>query len=408
MWDIRQYGAVGDGKTVDTAALQAAIDACGTAGGGRVLLSQGEYLTSTIRLRSGVELHFADAARLIGAPDKEAYAGPVDEPKNRWLHALIVGEDLHDIAITGHGTIDGNKVRDPQGEEKMRGPHTVLLRRCKNVTLQDTTLRHSGNYAFLFYACEGVNVLNARFEGGWDGVHCRDLDGHWNKQIRISGCQFHTGDDSIAGSGMEDCLIEDCVINSSCNGVRLIGPARRWTLTRCKFIGPGEFPHITGNRYNMLAGLNLQPSAWGSRPGPLEDIRVTDVTMENVLCAFHIVVRPGNTADRLLFERVKATLAGAGQAASSVESWGDKTFSDIVFRDVEIECNGGGGEEEAQMAVAKPGLDARRLPAWGFYARNVKQLTLDRVRLTALKPDKRPAILVENVDQMRLQPPAST
>lgn len=401
MIDVRQQGAAGDGTTVDTVALQAAIDACGRAGGGRVVLPAGRYLSATLRLASGVELHLAEGARLVGVPDPAAYTGPADDPTNRWLHALIIGEDVADVAITGPGTVDGNNVRDPRGEERMRGPHTVLLRRCRNVRLADVTFRDSANYAFLFYATEGVRVEDVTFEGGWDGVHYRELDGVWNRDVTLRRCRFYTGDDSIAGSGVEDCVIDECVINSSCNGVRLIGPARRWTMTNCRFFGPGRFPHITQDRHNMLVGLNLQPSAWDARPGPLEDVVVRDVVMTDVLAAFHVVTHAGNTAERLTFERVSATVTG-DQHASSVEAWGERTFADVTFRDVAIAYPGGASTAATERPIHQPGVGSRPLPVWGFYARHLASLTLDRVALTAQTPDARPAFRADDVARLRL------
>ncbi|MHB8900571.1 MAG: glycoside hydrolase family 28 protein, partial [Thermoguttaceae bacterium] len=265
LFDVRSFGALGDGKTIDTRAIQSAIDACGKAGGGRVLLPQGSYLSATVRLRSGVDFHLAQGARLVGIADPEAYGGFDADTwgKTRWNHGLIVGEGLHDISITGAGQIDGNKVFDPRGEEKMRGPHAVLLADCRNVTLCGVTLHEAANYALLFYGSSKVLVDGVTFEGGWDGVHFRGKPDAWNHDVRITGCKFYTGDDSIAGHYVEDGVVENCVVNSSCNGVRLIGPARRLTFSRCEFFGPGKFEHRTSrdlHRTNMLAALCIQPS----------------------------------------------------------------------------------------------------------------------------------------------------
>ncbi|MBN2475756.1 MAG: right-handed parallel beta-helix repeat-containing protein [Pirellulales bacterium] len=405
-FDVRAHGARGDGQTLDTAAIQQAIVACGEAGGGRVLLPAGEYLSGTLRLQSGVELHLAEGARLVGTTELDAYGGFETEegtpplPQSRWHRGLIVGEHLHDIAFTGAGVIDGNKVFDPRGEEKMRGPHTILLGHCRGVSLRDLTLRDSANYAFFFLHSQEVRVENATFEGGWDGVHFRGSPDAWNRDVRITDCRFFTGDDSIAGHYLEDAAVENCTINSSCNGVRLIGPARRLSFSRCEFYGPGKFEHRTGGRTNMLAALCLQPSAWDKQPGPLEDVRASDLTMRNVSCAFHVVTRPGNTARRLTFERVRAT--GVYRAAASVESWGEPTFDDVVFREVELQYQGGGAAADAQPPVRRPGVDARKLPAWGFYLRGVQGLTLDRVRLTTQEPDQRPVLIADGVGRLRL------
>ena len=114
IYDIRTYGAVPDGTTLNTAAIQSAIDACGAAGGGTVLISGGTYLTGTVELRTGVELHIDAAARLLGSPDCADYPEKdrrhVDRRKlpRHQSASLIFAEECERIAITGRGTIDAN------------------------------------------------------------------------------------------------------------------------------------------------------------------------------------------------------------------------------------------------------------------------------------------------------------
>ena len=411
--DVRARGAKGDGVTDDTQAVQLAIETCGDAGGGRVLFPNGRYLCGSVRLRSNVELHLAKGARVIGTTDLDAYLGfkSGDWGKSRWNRGLIVGEGLENIAITGKGMIDGNKVFDPKGEARMRGPHTILLSDCRNVTLEGVTIRDSANYAFFFYASKKVRVRNATFEGGWDGVHFRGNLDRWNQDVRITDCRFFTGDDCIAGHYIKDGVVESCVINSSCNGVRLIGPAQGLTFKHCRFEGPGKFEHRTPqnlHRTNMLAGILLQPSAWTPTPGPLEDVLISDITMRNVACALHVSIREGNTVDRLTFENITAT--DVYSSAVSFESWIDKPIGEVAVREMNVEYTPNavidprlGKKPVVQDPIRKPGVGVwnRKLPVWGIYGRHIEHLHLDRVTLkTSDQKDARPVILAEDVREL--------
>lgn len=307
---------------------------------------------------------------------------------------------MENVSFSGGGIIDGNNVFDPNGEEKQRGPHLILLRRCRNVTLRDLTLRHAANYAFLFYACQSVRVENARFEGGWDGIHFRDLGGNWNRDLRVSDCTFLTGDDAIAGACIEDATIEDCFINSACNGLRLIGPARRFELARCRFQGPGVYPHRLKNRFNMLAALLVQPGAWEPWPGPLEGLYFHDLEMRGVACAFQVALKlPNNSACDITFERIHATTNGPTEAAASVESWTEEPLHEITCRDIFIEASG--GESAREWPVEAPGHGLRALPAWGFYARNVSDLEVERVQLQTRARDEREMLRFDEVAGLR-------
>ncbi len=421
VFDVRAYGARGHGDSADTQAIQDAIDACHAAGGGRVVFPAGTYQSGTVRLRDHVTIHLERGAHLIGTADLTSYSGfKTGSLRNsRWNRGLIVGENLEEIAITGAGLIDGNKVFDPQGEENMRGPHTILLKECRGVALRDVTIRDSANYAFLFYACTNVRVEDATFEGGWDGVHFRGLDfrdgqARWNRGVLIRHCQFFTGDDCIAGHYIEDAVVEDCVINSSCNGVRVIGPAKRLTFQRCEIFGPGRFEHRTSqqlHRTNMLAGLLIQPSAWTPTPGPLEDVHISDVTMRNVACALHVSIRQGNTAGRITVERLKAT--DVYSQALSVESWTDEAVGQVTLEDIDIAYTPDAfndprmeGKPQVQVPIHQPGVGVwgRKLPVWGVYGRNIRQLQLNRVRMTTNDlEDTRPVVRVDDVERLRLK-----
>jgi hypothetical protein len=406
VFDIRDYGAAGDGVTLDTPAIHKAVEACAAAGGGQVRFPPGRYMSGTVHLKSCVTLFLEAGATLVGTTDLDQYQHPtvpafLPEAKwGKWHRALILGDGLQDIAIAGQGVIDGNKVFDPTGEERMRGPHTFVFINCRKVTVRDVSFVDSANYAIFFQISDQVDIRNVKFTGGWDGVHFRGARDRPCRDVSIVDCRFFTGDDSIAGRYWENTLISDCIVNSSCNGIRLIGPARHLIIHDCLFYGPGIHPHRTSKRHNMLAGLNLQPGGWDATKGALDDVMICDITMHNVATPFHFSLKPGNTAGNIVVNRVTAT--GVYRAASSVESWAETPVTNVAFRDVTIEYKGGGTQEQSRMSVKSPGVDARPLPAWGFYVRNVDNLQFDNVRLRCEKEDLRPALICSGVGWLTL------
>lgn len=407
VFNVREYGAAGDGQTLDTEAIDKAIAECAKAGGGQVLVPPGTYLSGTVHLKSNVTLKLDAGARIVGTEDLAQYGhyappeGTPEAGKHRWHRALVLATDVENVSITGKGTIDGNKVFDPKGEEGMRGPHTIIVGSSRDVTIRGVTIEDSANYAVLVEYSDRVEVRDVKATGGWDAVHFRGWVDRPCHDIRIIGCRFFTGDDCIAGRYVENLLISDCVINSSCNGIRIIGPITHMIVHDCLFYGPGVHPHRTQDRHNMLAGIILQPGAWDKSPGALEDVFISDVTMKDTASPVTIFLRrPGNTADDITIDDLSAT--GVYRAAASVESWTDTPVGRVVFRDVSIEYDGGGTREQAEKSARKPGVGARPLPSWGFYARNTEELHLEDVKLTCRVKDLRPAVLCHRVGRLAL------
>jgi polygalacturonase len=430
-FDVRRFGTAGDGRALDTAALNQAVDACAAAGGGRVVVPAGRYLTGTVRLRSNVTLHLECGAELIGTSDLDRYdhfTPPVDTPliggSTRWHRAIVLADGAENVAISGTGIIDGAKVSDPLGEEYVRGPHAVLFGNCRNVTVSGVTIKDAGNYALLLEFTSGVRVDGIKVAGGYDGVHLRGWEGRPCRDVRVSDCEFYTGDDCIAGWHWDDVRVERCTLNSSCNGVRLFGPARDVVVSNCHFFGPGKYPWRTAppplRLTNMASGVCIHPSAWGDTPGEVDDLHIIDVDMRDVATPVHVVAKSPSTVGYVTVERLSAS--GVYRAAASFESWTGEPMGRVDLRDVDIRYTGrsiasswSSPLETARTILAAtrpedvrpPGTNSRPLPAWGLYARHVRTLHLENVRLSVNPRDARPAVLLDGVDTLESDPASS-
>lgn len=400
--NIRDYGAKGNGKTLNTKAINDAIQACAKQGGGTVVVPAGVFLTGTIHLQSHVSLFLEKEAVIKGVPELKEYA-PYISPEERgkdaapgkhnWNRALLLGVDVEDVSISGPGIIDGDHVFDPDGEENMRGPHTILFGESRNIILSDLTVLHAANYAFMAYDIENATFQHLTMKEGWDGIHIRG-----GKNILIRNSEFYTGDDAIAGGYWENMMITDCHINSSCNGIRMIMPSTNLTIARCTFQGPGVFPHRTSKerrRTNMLSAVLLQPGGWGNAPGRVDNVSIHDLTIDRVDNPLMFILNQGNEAGTIKVERVRATRIA--RCASSVESWKGGTFQHIVLRDITIEYAGHDDPSLLTLQTGQPHVDARVLPCWGWFFRNVKQLTCENIHLSYTGTEIRPPFLLDNV-----------
>lgn len=406
IFNILDYGAVGDGVTLDSEAINRCVRDCSEAGGGQVLVPPGRYLSGTVHLRSHVTLYLSAGATLLGTTNLSLYQQPDipgDMPEARWgkwHRALLVAQSAEDITIAGPGVINGNKVFDPTGEEHMRGPHALDFVACRGFKLRDCSIIDAANYAIFFQVSDDVDIRNVTIIGGWDGVHFRGSPHRWCRNVNISNCRFYTGDDSIAGRYWDNVVISGCTLNSSCNGIRLIGPATRLLVQGCLFYGPGQQPHRSSARFNMLAGIILQPGAWDRTEGLLDNVFLADNTMRDVAAPVTLWTKRGNPVGRIEISGLNAT--GIYRSALSVESWADAPITNLVVRNAALEFTGGGRAEQGTQEVKGPGVDPRPLPAWGLYARNVETLTVQDVRLSLAQADFRPVIKVENANLLEL------
>ncbi len=406
--NICDFGAKGDGKFVNTKIFNDAVVSCSEQGGGTVIIPAGVFLTGTIRLKSGVSLFLEKGAVIKGVTDLKEYYPYIpsnekgnagNDGKHNWNRALLLGDGVSDVTISGKGIIDGSHVVDPQGEENMRGPHAILFGESRNITLSGISILQAANYAFMAYNIENTKFRNLVIKEGWDGIHIRG-----GKNITIRDSEFYTGDDAIAGGYWENMVITKCHINSSCNGIRMIMPATDLTISDCTFRGPGEYPHRTSKerkRRNMLSAILLQPGGWGNAPGRVDKVVIRDLVMENLDNPFMFILNQGNECGSICVERVKAK--HIMQSASSVESWNGGSFETVSFRDVSIEYDGHEDANLRNIQISKPHVDARMLPCWAWFVKNVKSLAFENVKLFYTGLETRPAFIFENVGTVKLK-----
>ncbi len=407
-FNISDFGAKGDGATLNTAAINKAIETCAEKGGGIVSVPAGTFLSGTVFMKSDVSLHLEHGAVLKGVDDLDAYTPYIpakarlenaDPKKFSWNRALILGVGVRNVSIFGEGTVDGSHVFDPNGEEKMRGPHAILFAESRNISFSRFTVDQASNYGILAFEIENAVFENLAFTQGWDGIHVRG-----GKQMLIRNCSFHTGDDAIAGGFWTDTVITDCEINSSCNGIRIIMPVENLQIANSRFYGPGLYPHRTSKerkRTDMLSGILIQPGGWGKQPGPLERIHIHDIEMKDVNTPLMIVLNEGNDSGEILVERLKAT--GIAKYAASIESWKGGVFDKIVLRDVDWEFKGHPEATVDPQKTGQPATDPRNLPCWGLFAKNIKACVLENVNLRLNGSDPRPVMRFDNVDKIRFE-----
>ena len=242
VYDVLQYGAVGDGKTDDAAALQKAIDQCEAGGGGRVLLRGGHtFMTGPLRLKSNIDLHLEPTAVLLANPDEQIYHlsafGQNEGEGMMWLYA----DNADNISITGKGTIHGNGVAfmgaELEDSYELKPvttfdprPHVLTLTGVRNLTVRDVTIRDGAYWTLHLVGCDGavidgINLLNNLKIRNGDGI---DID--HSRNVRISNCHITSGDDCIClknrretekyGS-CHDIVVTNCVMTSRSCAIKI-------------------------------------------------------------------------------------------------------------------------------------------------------------------------------------------
>jgi len=247
---VRDFGAVGDGETLETATIQKALDAVADRGGGVVQVPAGRYVTGSLVMKSHTTLHLETGASLLGSTNADDY--PI--VRARWEgietnchRGLISADHAKDIAITGSGVIEGNpavgRLRNP------RGPTVMEFIECGNVRVEGVTLKSSRMWTLHPAYCHDVRISGVTFNT--TGANSDGIDPDSCRRVVIDGCTFSTGDDNIAiksgkgqegvkiGRPSEDILITNCTFikgyTSIAFGSELSGGIRRVRISHCTF-----------------------------------------------------------------------------------------------------------------------------------------------------------------------------
>jgi len=456
-YDVRMYGAIGDGKTLDTSAVNRAIDAAAAAGGGVVVFPAGSYLCFSIHLKSQVHLHLLQGTTIVAADsplpgEQTGYRGGVydaaepntaweayqDYGHNHWHNSLLWGEDIHDLSITGPGLIwgkglsDGRSKRDQGGsfvaEQAGVGNKAIALKNCHNVIFRDFSILKGGHFGLLFTGVDNLTIDNLKIDTDRDGM---DIDCCQN--VRVSNCTVNSPwDDGICPKSsyalgyarptrnvtIANCWVTgDYELGSVLDGTfkRFADDAPAWRTGRikCGTESNGGFINIT---IADCVFEGCQGYALESVDGALlEDITITNTTMRNLVSS-PIFMRLGSrlrgprestkvgTLKRILISNL--TCYNAPQKLSSILSGiPGHSIEDVKLSNIYIETVGGATREAAQ--VQPPELESNYpeprmfgpMPACGFFLRHVRKIEMSHVEIASVADDARPAFYLKDVER---------
>lgn len=412
VFDVRAFGATGDGVVLDTPALQATIDACNEGGGGTVVVPAGRYLTGTLTLKNGVTIELSKGAVLAGSTKLEHYprhkAGFASYTDNYTVCSLIYAENARDIAVRGEGAIDGQGAAF-SGEYKQR-PYLLHFVTCEGVTLDGITLRDGAMWTVHVLACNRVAIqdvtIRSRCNKNNDGL---DIDSSSN--VRVSDCDISSGDDAIVfkSTSARPCVnatVSNCVLSSACNALKMgtesNGGFQNIAIANCAIYD------------TRLSGIALEVVDGGVMDG----IAISNIAMCDVGGPIFIRLgdrgrpyqdgldRPG--VGRLRNVSISHVLAtGADITGCSITGLPEHPVEGIALSDIRIEFAGGGtAEDAARVPDELPDKYPEykmfgKLPAYGFFIRHADDVRLLDVSVTTQASDARPPLV--NADCRRLE-----
>jgi polygalacturonase len=456
IFNIRSFGAVGDGTNLDSPAINRAILAASEAGGGTVFVPAGTYLCGSIHLTNNIHLSLDAGAVILGAPQAmnacdptEAWHGQAyqDGGHTYFHNSLIWGENLTNVSITGPGMINGGGLvrsdglldrmcgfsswsptnRAPQIETNLPparlGNKAIALKLCRNVLLRDITILHGGHFAILVTGCDNLTVDNVTMDTDRDGI---DID--CCRNTVVSNCKINSPrDDGLCPKSTfalgrnvitENLTIVNCQVSGFQEGTLLDGTMKPGRGTgRIKFgtEANGGFRNVTiaNCTFRDCHGLALEEVDGGI----MENISINNITMMDVIaCPIYLttgdrnrgpdVTAPGRM--RNIF--ISNIIATGVDSRSGIQITGTpgQPIEGVRIENIRLDCKGGGTKAQAERMPPELGTGYPEpgkigvMPAYGVFARHARDLELANIRTGFEKEDLRPAIECVDVDGLEI------
>jgi len=414
-FNVLDFGAVGDGKAVDTGSIRAAVQACVESGGGTVYFPAGSYLTGPIELKSNITLFIDNGAKLVFSGAIEDYPVVDTYWEGKGCKAYmpqIFAESAENISIIGRGVLEGQgepwwkmawerKVTIPR-------PRMIGLQRCKNVLIEGITLQNSPSWTINPVFCENVTIHNVIIKNPANSPNTDGIDPDASKNVHISNCHIDVGDDCIAiKSGIEDAeykesceniTITNCTMVHGHGGVvigsEMSGNVRNVVISNCVFQGTDRGIRIKTRR---------------GRGGVVEDVRVTNIVMEEVFCPFVINMYyfTGSTKkDPYIWEETpypvtegtpvirnvhfsNITAKEVSASACYINGLAEMPVKNVTFNNIQVSLAQNAEPQEPAMAYNMQPMSKR-----GFICKNVHSIKFKDVELYG---HEGPAYSIENV-----------
>lgn len=441
-YNVKNYGAKGDGKNIDSYGINKAIDAAVAEGGGTVYLPAGSYLSGSIHLKSNISLFIDQGATIIAATPGEGV--PYDEPEvsandkyqdfgHSYFHnSLIWGENLVNVSIIGTGTIYGKGLLRNNGKGDKRPNKAISLKLCRNVLIRDITIYHGGWFGILATGVDNLTIDNITEDTNRDGM---DIDCcHY---VNISNCKVNTPfDDGICLKSSfalnmfrstENVTITNCIVSGYNEGSVIDGTYKRRPPTdnfNSAPVGRIKFGTEANGGYKNIAISNCvfdycRGLAIEAADGALiEDVTVNNITMRDVTNS-PIYLRVGarmrgpegtpiGAIRRLIISNVVVYNADP-RLASIISGVPGGDINDISLHDIRIYMKGGGTKEQAMREMPEvektyPEPQVHGITsAYGFYIRHVNDIDMHDIKVIAMTEDQRPPFVIESVSGIELR-----